>query len=301
MNRTARFGAAGIGLAAVCAAALMIPAIANGSARDTLGATQPAAAAAKPYLAMLSGANEVPAGSGDPDGEGAAAVTIDPGNNEVCIDMRVANLDPVTAAHIHLAPAGSNGDVVVPLGMSFPNLPTPTSANCVLVDPARIADMIANPANYYVNVHTTAFPLGAIRGQLALSASSSGMARLLDEPLRAYDSRLTTDGKVTAGTTRVISVGTGVDGAGVRHIAVPPGATGAVLRVTLDQTEGAGFLTVYSNALANRPATSNVNWYEPGAIVGADPTVAVDAQAMIKVFAGVNSTHVIIDVVGFVF
>jgi len=298
MNRTARFGAAGIGLVAVCGAALMIPTIANGSARDTLGATQTAAAAAKPYLAMLSGANEVP--TADPDGEGAAAVTIDPGNNQVCIDLRVANLDTVTAAHIHQAPAGSNGPVVVPAGVSFANLPTPTSANCVTADPARITDMIANPANYYVNVHTTTYPGGAIRGQLALSASSSGMTRLLDEPLRAYDSR-TADGKVAAGTTRVINVGTGVDAAGAKHIAVPPGATGAVLRVTLDQTEGSGFLTVYSNALANRPATSNVNWYEPGAIVGADPTVAVDAQARIKVYAGVSSTQVIIDVVGFVF
>jgi hypothetical protein len=299
MNRTTRFGAAGLGLAAVCAAALMIPAIASGSARDTLGAGQPAAAAAKPYLAMLSGANEVP--PADPDGEGAAAVTIDPANTQVCIDIRVANIDTVIAAHIHNAPAGSNGPPVVPPAGSLPNLPTPTSANCMSAAPALIADMIANPANYYVNVHTTAYPNGAIRGQLALSASSSGMTRLLDEPLRAYDSRLTTDGKVVAGTTRVINVGTGVDGAGVRRIAVPPGATGAVLRVTLDQAEGAGFLTVYSNALANRPATSNVNWYEPGAIVGADPTVAVDAQAMIKVYAGVNSTHVIIDVVGFVF
>jgi hypothetical protein len=299
MNRTTRFGAAGIGVAAVCTAAVMIPAIANGSARDTIGTRKSAAAAAQPYLAMLSGANEVPAG--DLDGEGAAAVTIDPDNTEVCIDIRVANLDRVTMVHIHHAAAGSNGPVVVPAGVSFANLPAPTSANCVAVDPVLIADMVANPANYYVNVHTTAFPAGAVRGQLALSASSSGMTRLLDEPLRAYDSRLTTEGKVNAGTTRVINVGTGVDGAGVRHIAVPPGATGAVLRVTLDQTEGAGFLTVYSNAVANRPATSNVNWYQPGTVVGADPTVAVDAEGMIKVFAGVNSTQVIIDVVGFVF
>jgi hypothetical protein len=299
MNRTTSFGAAGVGLAAVCASALMIPAIANGSARDTLGATKSAAAAAKPYLAMLSGANEVPAA--DPDGEGAAAVTIDPGNTEVCMDLRVANLDTVTMVHIHHAAAGSNGPVVVPAGMSFTNLPTPTSANCVAVDPVLIADMIANPANYYVNVHTSAYPGGAIRGQLVLSASTSGMTRLLNEPLRAYDSRLTTDGKVMAGTTRVINVGAGVDGAGVKHIAVPPGASGAMLRITLDQTEGAGFVTVYSNALANRPATSSVNWYEPNAIVGADPTVAVDAQGMIKVFAGVNSTHVIVDVVGFGF
>jgi len=300
MNMTTRFGAAGIGLAAVCAAAVMVPGIASGSARDTMGSTKSAAATARPYIAMLSGANEVPAG--DPDGEGAAAVTIDPSSGEVCIDMRVANLDTVVAAHIHHAPAGSNGPIVVPAGnASFPNLPTPTSANCVTVDPSVTTDMVANPANYYVNVHTSTFPNGAIRGQLALSASSSGTTRLLNEPLRAYDSRLTTDGKLKAGTTRVIDLGTGVDGAGARHIAVPPGATGAMIRVTLDQTEGAGYLTVFSNALTTTPATSNVNWYQSGSIVGADPTVAVDATGKVKVFAGDNSTHVIIDVIGFVF
>ncbi len=34
------------------------------------------------------------------------------------------------------------------------------------VDPALIGEIIANPAGYYVNVHTTPFPGGAVRGQL---------------------------------------------------------------------------------------------------------------------------------------
>ena len=46
------------------------------------------------------------------------------------------------------------------------------------VDPALVADIAANPEDYYVNIHTDAHPNGAVRGQLEstsdLSASLSG-------------------------------------------------------------------------------------------------------------------------------
>ena len=71
----------------------------------------------------------------------------------------------VTAAHIHVAPFGVPGPVVQ--GLS----PTPGAENGVIgtgtfTNPALIAQINANPANYYVNVHTTTCPPGAIRGQL---------------------------------------------------------------------------------------------------------------------------------------
>ena len=179
-------------------------------------------------------------------------------------------------------------------------LPNPTSAQCATADPALAAEIVANPSGFYVNVHTTPFPDGAIRGQLAPSATTSGTTQLLNEPLRAYDSRIK-DGKLAAGTTRVISVGTGLGADGKSHLAVPPGATGAILRVTITDAENAGFLQVYSNALVTAPATSSVNWYETGAIVGSDPTVAIDPTAKIKITAMINATHVVIDVVGYVF
>ena len=58
---------------------------------------------------------------------------------------------------------------------------------------------------------------------------------------------------------------------------------------------------MYSAALTTEPATASVNWDGPGRIVGETGPVAVDAEGNIKITAGVNSTHFVIDVVGFVY
>ena len=84
-------------------------------------------------------------------------------------------------------------------------------------------------------------------------------------------------------------------------LAVPPGAVAAIIRITVDQPVNGGFLKVYSASLSTPPATASVNWAETGAIEGADTTVAVDALGQVKVTAGVNATHFIIDVFGYVY
>jgi len=112
-------------------------------------------------FATLRGDNDIP--PGDPDGFGYARVTIDLDDNTVCYQLSVAQTDPPVAAHIHSGGPGENGPVVVP----FEAPTTGLSKGCVDVDPALAADIVANPNSYYVNVHTAAFPPGAVRGQLA--------------------------------------------------------------------------------------------------------------------------------------
>jgi len=115
-----------------------------------------------PRVTTLSGAEEVPAA--DPDGTGFAAITLNVGQQRVCWELSVANIAPAIAAHIHSAPAGVNGGVVVPL--SPPT--TGSSSGCALgVNPALIQAIIHHPELYYVNVHNADFPGGAVRGQLS--------------------------------------------------------------------------------------------------------------------------------------
>jgi hypothetical protein len=112
--------------------------------------------------AMLTGAAEVP-GPGDPDGGGTAQVTLSPDKNEVCYDVTVTKVDEATAAHIHEGAMGKDGPVKV--GLDTPK--GGSAKGCKSADAAVVKDMMANPANYYVNVHSKDFPKGAVRGQLS--------------------------------------------------------------------------------------------------------------------------------------
>ena len=102
---------------------------------------------------------------GDPDGTGDALITINLGQREVCWELSVANiLLPGTAAHIHRAPAGVRGGIVV--GLTPPNA-SGTVAGCATdQNPALLQEILLDPAAFYVNVHTTDYPAGAVRGQL---------------------------------------------------------------------------------------------------------------------------------------
>ena len=130
--------------------------------------------------ARLSGAQEVPAA--DPDGSGKAVVEIDVEAGEVCFDIKsLSDVGTPNRGHIHEGAAGVNGGIVVPffelrIPPADPGAPATDPRNdalesgglqdCVPGDPAVLARIVANPANFYVNVHNARFPGGALRCQL---------------------------------------------------------------------------------------------------------------------------------------
>jgi hypothetical protein len=120
------------------------------------------AAGGRPLSTTMTGGEEVP-GPGDPDGSGEAFITLNHGSGEVCFQLTVSDIAPATAAHIHEAPAGVAGPIVV--GLTPPT--GGSSSGCVSADRDLIKDIIQNPAEYYVNVHNADFPAGAVRGQLS--------------------------------------------------------------------------------------------------------------------------------------
>jgi hypothetical protein len=125
-------------------------------------------AGGRPLSTPLSGAEEVNSttgqlGAGDPDAFGFASITLNPGQGEICIDATVSGTSELVGAHIHAAPAGTNGPVVVPFTTLIQGN---TIKGCVAVDPALVKAIMKDPQAYYINVHSTEYPAGAARGQL---------------------------------------------------------------------------------------------------------------------------------------
>ena len=115
----------------------------------------------KALFAVLTGAKE-PEG-GDPNGRGSFTAIVD--GNRLCYGLTNKNIADPAAAHIHEGGRRVAGDVVVPLQQPSSGDPG-ASSDCVRISRSLGRAILANPNQYYVNVHTAGLPDGAIRGQL---------------------------------------------------------------------------------------------------------------------------------------
>jgi hypothetical protein len=106
----------------------------------------------------LTGAEEVPPVNTQASGVSRIAVI---GDKTLIGTVEISNLN-ATAAHIHQAPRGQNGPVIIPLvktGENVWSVPGNTVLTSAHFDAYR-------SGNLYVNVHSAANPNGEIRAQL---------------------------------------------------------------------------------------------------------------------------------------
>jgi hypothetical protein len=128
------------------------------------------------FTATMDGSQEVPPVS--TEATGTAWLKLSKDGTELDYRVNVFGIDNVTASHIHLAPVGTNGGVVATL---FTSSPATGTVNGQLVHGTITADDLSgalagmeledlidriDAGNAYINVHSTDYPGGEIRGQI---------------------------------------------------------------------------------------------------------------------------------------
>jgi hypothetical protein len=127
-------------------------------AGSSIGSTRSQSAFHSVLVATLTGKAE--AGAGSSTGYGTARITLNLKTGKACWNLSVKRLDTTLSAHVHKAPPGKTGPVVIPLGARF------SAKGCVTAPDRSLRAVGTHPGSYYVNVHTKRFLNGAIRGRL---------------------------------------------------------------------------------------------------------------------------------------
>lgn len=178
-----------------------------------LSTAGPALAQDTTISASGSGAQEVP-GPGEDGSTVDGTFAFDPDANTITYTVTVAgNAEPVAAAHLHEAPSGEAGDIVVTLDAEAAN--AGSEATVTVEDPELVAEIIADPADYYLNVHSESFPAGFARAQLPAGAGGADEAAGADDA--SPSSVPAGDGSSVDGSS--VLIGTVLLGAGAAVVA----------------------------------------------------------------------------------
>lgn len=205
----------------------------------------------------INEANEVPpSGSA---GTGTLTGIYDATTNMITINAPYTDLSAgLSAAHLHEAPAGANGGVIVNLSPTT-GATSGTISGTFAVPGANEAALIAG--NFYINLHSSAFPGGEIRGQLALTviqsyAVSSTINESNEVPPSGSAGMGTLTGSYNASTKMITinapysNLSAGLTGAHLHE--APAGSNGSVI-INLSPTTGATSGTI-SGTFAVPPA-----------------------------------------------
>jgi predicted Ser/Thr protein kinase len=145
------------------------------------------------FHVAMSGSAEVPASVSSAT-SGTADVTID--GTKVCWRFQLTGVDDPTFAHIHQGVSSVSGPIFVPLGETY------APSGCTTAPADAAAAILANPAGYYVNVHSRKYPQGVVRGQLEGTGFHVVLSGSAEVPVSTSSS--------SSGTADVTIVGTRV-------------------------------------------------------------------------------------------
>ncbi len=141
----------------------------------------PAIAAVLRFRTVVSPSEEVP--PVDINSIGVANLVLVRGGTELLFQVALRGVENITAAHLHLAPAGINGPVVAPLLALDASSEQLASSNNGFIGKLVTGDLLGPlegrpldaliseilAGNVYVNIHSEQFPAGQLRGQVSLN------------------------------------------------------------------------------------------------------------------------------------
>jgi hypothetical protein len=116
---------------------------------------------AETHHATLTGA-EVVSSAGDSDGYARADLTVSQELGQICYDVNdIRNLGPITSLTINRAPRGQVGPAILRVSKANEG----GWKNCVGKSDWLEQSFEYQPGRYYIQISTTEYPNGAIRGQ----------------------------------------------------------------------------------------------------------------------------------------
>ena len=185
MNRRLA-GGIGTVLAAAAASTMLATSAASATSRVTppAGISVPGdSTGAAVLVASLEGRNEVTSGAT----AGHALELIGIQGNTLSYSVSWRGIGAPTEAAIHAGARGVDGPVVVPLFTTPRRSGGFASGSVTVSDPTLLDALRSNPGGFYADLHTNAFPDGAVRAQLHLlnhPVATSGVAALQESVVR---------------------------------------------------------------------------------------------------------------------
>ena len=223
--------------AAVAGSVLILMAAACGGGGSSSAAPPPPPPPPIVRFAALAGSQEAPANAST--ATGTATFTVNPTTKVLTGTVTTAGITGVSA-HIHEGAKGVAGPVVVPLTAGAAG-EWVVPSNTVLTDSQYAA---FQAYSYYVNVHSTAFPAGEIRGQIEYRASFGILSGAQETPATASTATGYAALAVNA-TTGAVSgavITSGIAGTGAHIHEAATGVSGPIIIPLTDA--GGGMWTV---------------------------------------------------------